>query len=117
MTDGRKIDSAQTPIRLAGAADAPAFGRLLHAFSAEFGDSTPAPATIAERAPLIESGEVTVLVAGDGYERDLQRRGSLPAKAAPARRGSSRGASGSAAERRAHRARRLIEQHSLRARD
>jgi hypothetical protein len=58
MTDGREIDSAQTPIRLAGAADAPAFGRLLHAFNAQFGDPTPAPATIAERAaPLIESGE------------------------------------------------------------
>jgi hypothetical protein len=37
MTDGREIDSAQTAIRLAGAADAPAVGRLLHAFSAEFG--------------------------------------------------------------------------------
>jgi GNAT superfamily N-acetyltransferase len=58
---------AETGIWLASAVDAPAFGRLLHAFNVEFGESTPDAAVIAERAaPLIESGEVTVLFAGDG---------------------------------------------------
>ncbi len=58
---------ASAPIRLAGADDAPAFGRLLHAFNVEFGEATPDAETIAERAaPLIESGEVTVLFAGEG---------------------------------------------------
>jgi ribosomal protein S18 acetylase RimI-like enzyme len=53
-------------IRLATSADAPVFGRLLHAFNAEYGDPTPAAELIAERAaPLIESGEVVVLFAGD----------------------------------------------------
>ena len=63
------------PIRLAGAADAPAFGRLLHAFNVEFGESTPDPELIAERAtPLIESGEVTILLAGDGPHGFAQLR-------------------------------------------
>ena len=63
----RLATDAQPPIRLASAADAPAFGRLLHAFNAEFGESTPDADVIAERAaPLIESGEATVLFAGDG---------------------------------------------------
>jgi ribosomal protein S18 acetylase RimI-like enzyme len=70
----------RTPIRLAGAADAPAFGRLLHAFNVEFGDPTPDADVIAERAaPLIESGEVTVLLAGeepDGFA-ELRFRPSL----------------------------------------
>ncbi len=58
---------AHTPIRLASAADAPAFGRLLHAFNVEFGESTPDADVIAQRAaPLIESGEVTALFAGEG---------------------------------------------------
>jgi ribosomal protein S18 acetylase RimI-like enzyme len=66
---------AQTPIRLASAADAPAFGRLLHAFNAEFGDPTPDADVIAERAaPLIESGEVTVLFAGQGPDGFAQLR-------------------------------------------
>ena len=58
---------AETPIRLASASDALAFATLLHAFSAEFGESTPDDGVIAERAaPLIESGDVTVLFAGEG---------------------------------------------------
>jgi ribosomal protein S18 acetylase RimI-like enzyme len=71
---------AETPIRLATAADAPAFGRLLHAFNAEFGESTPDADVIAERAaPLIQSGEVTVLFAGDGPDgfAELRFRPSL----------------------------------------
>ena len=55
-------DQAQNPIRLASAADALAFGRLLYAFNNEFGELTPTAEVIAERAaPLIESGELTVL--------------------------------------------------------
>jgi ribosomal protein S18 acetylase RimI-like enzyme len=70
----------QISIRLAGAADAPAFGRLLHAFNAEFGDPTPEAGVIAERAaPLISSGEVVVLFAGDGPDgfAELRFRPSL----------------------------------------
>jgi len=58
---------AHVPIRHASAADAPTFGRLLHAFNVEFGESTPEADVIAERAAsLIESGEITVVFAGDG---------------------------------------------------
>lgn len=71
---------ARISIRLAGAADARAFGRLLHAFNAEFGDPTPDADVIAERAaPLIASGEVVVLFAGDGPDgfAELRFRPSL----------------------------------------
>jgi ribosomal protein S18 acetylase RimI-like enzyme len=71
---------AQTPIRLASAADALAFARLLHAFNVEFGESTPDPDVIAERAaPLMASGDVTVLFAGDGPDgfAELRFRPSL----------------------------------------
>ena len=62
-------------IRLATAADAPALGRLLHAFNTEFEEPTPDADVIAERAaPLIESGEVTVLFAGDGPDGFAQLR-------------------------------------------
>ena len=67
--------NARIPIRPATAADAPTFGRLLHAFNVEFGESTPDADVIAERAaPLIESGEVTVLFAGDGPDGFAQLR-------------------------------------------
>ena len=53
-------------MRLGSEADAPLFGRLLHAFNVEFGEQTPPPELIAERAaPLIRSGDVTVLLVGD----------------------------------------------------
>ncbi|HXV35157.1 MAG TPA: GNAT family N-acetyltransferase [Gaiellaceae bacterium] len=71
---------ARIPVRLADVADAPVFGRLLHAFNAEFGDPTPPAEVIAERAaPLLESGEVVVLFAGDGPEgfAELRFRPSL----------------------------------------
>jgi ribosomal protein S18 acetylase RimI-like enzyme len=71
---------AQHPIRLAGACDAAVFGRLLHAFNAEFEEPTPEAEVIAERAaPLIESGEVVVLLAGDGPDgfAELRFRPSL----------------------------------------
>jgi ribosomal protein S18 acetylase RimI-like enzyme len=80
MTAEKASQHDTTPIRLATGADAPAFGRLLHAFNVEFGESTPDAEVIAERAaPLIESGEVTVLFAGDGPDgfAELRFRPSL----------------------------------------
>ena len=71
---------ARTPVRRASAADAPAFGRLLYAFNVEFGESTPDAELIAARAaPLIESGEVTVLFVGNGPDgfAELRFRPSL----------------------------------------
>jgi hypothetical protein len=63
----RRREPTQTAVRRANAADAPAFGKLLHAFNVEFGEPTPEAHVIAERAaPLIESGEVTVFLAGEG---------------------------------------------------
>jgi ribosomal protein S18 acetylase RimI-like enzyme len=65
----------QPPIRLAGAADAPAFGRLLNAFNVEFDEPTPdADAIAARAAPLIASGEVTVLFGGGGPDGFAQLR-------------------------------------------
>ena len=67
-------------VRLATAADAPAFGRLLQAFNDEYDEPTPSAAVIAERtAPLIASGEVTVLFAGEGPDgfAELRFRPSL----------------------------------------
>lgn len=53
-------------IRIATAADAAAFGRILHAFNAEFAYPEPSAELIAERsAPMIEQGELTVLLAGE----------------------------------------------------
>ncbi|MGH3040349.1 MAG: GNAT family N-acetyltransferase [Gaiellaceae bacterium] len=68
------------PIRVASTADAPAFGRLLYAFNAEFGEATPEADVIAQRAaPLIESGEVIVLFVGEGADgfAELRLRPSL----------------------------------------
>jgi ribosomal protein S18 acetylase RimI-like enzyme len=67
MTADEHTALQNTAVRLASVTDAPTFGRLLHEFNVEFGESTPDAKTIAERAaPLIESGEVTVLFAGEG---------------------------------------------------
>jgi GNAT superfamily N-acetyltransferase len=75
MHEQAKGDRPLPPIRLASAADAPAFGRLLHAFNVEFGEPTPDADVIAERAgPLIESGEVIVVFAGDGPDGFAQLR-------------------------------------------
>ena len=57
----RLATDAQPPIRLASAADAPAFGGLLHAFNVEFGESTPDVEVIAERGAPYREREVTVL--------------------------------------------------------
>ncbi len=68
-------DEEEVAIRRATPADAPSLGRLLHAFSMEFGEETPEPEVIAERAaPLIESGDVTVLFAGSGPDGFAQLR-------------------------------------------
>ncbi len=67
-------------VRLAAAADAPVFGRLLQAFNDEYDEPTPSAEVIAERAaPLIASGEVTVLFAGEGPDgfAELRFRPSL----------------------------------------
>jgi hypothetical protein len=67
-------------IRVASAADAPTLGRLLHAFNVEFDQETPAAEVIAQRAaPLIESGDVTVLFVGEGPDgfAELRFRPSL----------------------------------------
>jgi ribosomal protein S18 acetylase RimI-like enzyme len=67
--------NARIPTRRATAADAPTFGSLLHAFNVEFGEPTPDADTIAERAvPLIESGEITVIFAGDQPDGFTQLR-------------------------------------------
>jgi GNAT superfamily N-acetyltransferase len=80
MTAGKHTKHGNTPVRLAHVGEAHTFGRLLHEFNTEFGESTPDPETIAERAaPLIESGEVTVLFVGeapDGFA-ELRFRPSL----------------------------------------
>jgi ribosomal protein S18 acetylase RimI-like enzyme len=60
---------------VAGAADAADFARLLHAFNVEFDEPTPDADVIAGwAAPLIESGEVTVLFVGDGPDGFAQLR-------------------------------------------
>src|SRR3712207_2729011 len=62
-------------VRVATAADAPTFGRLLHAFNTEYDEVTPDPDEIAARAvPLMESGEILVLFAGDGPDGFAQLR-------------------------------------------
>jgi ribosomal protein S18 acetylase RimI-like enzyme len=54
-------------IRRAAPAEAAEIARLLHDFNTEFGEPTPDVATLAERSRrLIEVGEITVLLAGDG---------------------------------------------------
>jgi ribosomal protein S18 acetylase RimI-like enzyme len=54
-------------IRRASAADAAAAARLLHDFNTEYDEPSPGVAALTERlGPLIESGEVTVLLGGSG---------------------------------------------------
>jgi ribosomal protein S18 acetylase RimI-like enzyme len=54
-------------VRLAGSGDAAEIGRLLHDFNTEFDDYTPGPEAVAKRVgALLESGDVTVLLAGEG---------------------------------------------------
>jgi ribosomal protein S18 acetylase RimI-like enzyme len=56
-----------TEVRRAGPQDAEAIGRLLHDFNSEYGDFTPGPGRLARRlGDLLDAGEVTVVLAGDG---------------------------------------------------
>lgn len=59
----------RTDIRRASAADAPAIARLLHQFNTEYDEPTPGVEALAERVgALLDRGELTVLLAGDGPE-------------------------------------------------
>ena len=54
-------------VRIADRVDAAVIGRLLYDFNHEFDEPTPAPSALAERLrELIEGGETTVLLGGDG---------------------------------------------------
>ncbi len=53
-------------IRVAGAGDTPAIGRLLHDFNHEFDEPTPEPDWLAGRiTELISSGQTAVVLAGE----------------------------------------------------
>jgi len=57
------------PVRRADASDPAVVGRMLHDFNREFDEPTPSPEAMAERvAELFESGDITVLLAGEGPE-------------------------------------------------
>jgi ribosomal protein S18 acetylase RimI-like enzyme len=59
----------------ASAADAAAVARLLHDFDTEFDEPVPEVPVLAERyGELLRSGEVTVLLVGDGPEGFAQLR-------------------------------------------
>jgi GNAT superfamily N-acetyltransferase len=54
-------------IRFAAVSDAGEVARLLHDFNTEFSDPTPGIAALTEHAArLLESGEITVLLGGEG---------------------------------------------------
>jgi GNAT superfamily N-acetyltransferase len=54
-------------IRRAGVEDASDVGRLLHDFNSEYDDYTPGPRAMGKRIrELLESGDVTVLLGGEG---------------------------------------------------
>ena len=59
--------SADAGVRRADAADAETIGQLLHDFNTEYDDFTPGASAIAERVrELIASGDITVLLGGEG---------------------------------------------------
>lgn len=61
-------------IRRAAAADAPIVARLLHDFNTEFEDETPGVAALTEyTAPLLEAGEIVVLLANEDEGISLLR--------------------------------------------
>ena len=65
MTDHPGADAY--PVRLAGAADAAAIGRLLHDFNTEYEQPTPAPDDLAQRIrELLGEGTTDVLLCGGG---------------------------------------------------
>jgi ribosomal protein S18 acetylase RimI-like enzyme len=54
-------------VRRARVEDAEAIGRLLHDFNSEYDDYTPGPEAMGRRMrDLLASGDITVLLAGDG---------------------------------------------------
>ena len=54
-------------VRTAEAKDAEAIGRLLHDFNREYDEPTPGPRAVAKRVrELIDAGEASILLAGDG---------------------------------------------------
>jgi ribosomal protein S18 acetylase RimI-like enzyme len=54
-------------VRRARVEDADAIGRLLHDFNSEYDDYTPGPEAMGRRMrDLLASGDITVLMAGDG---------------------------------------------------
>jgi ribosomal protein S18 acetylase RimI-like enzyme len=58
---------SEVEIRRARPADAPAIARLLHDFNEEYSEPTPGVAALIEYArKMLEAGEMTVLLAGDG---------------------------------------------------
>jgi GNAT superfamily N-acetyltransferase len=60
-------DPSRADIRLAQSGDAERIGRLLDEFNREFGEPTPGPRFLTERVrKLLEAGELTALLAGDG---------------------------------------------------
>jgi ribosomal protein S18 acetylase RimI-like enzyme len=76
--------STDVSVRLASAADATVVAKLFFDFNAEFDEPTPEVPVLAERyAELLESGEVTVLLVGNGLEgfAQLRFRPSVYAKA------------------------------------
>lgn len=67
MTDIGRDRAGAHAVRLAGPDDAPAIGRLLHAFNTEYDEPTPTPAQLAERIrELLGEGTTDVLLCGDG---------------------------------------------------
>jgi ribosomal protein S18 acetylase RimI-like enzyme len=59
-------------VRPAQLSDAEAIGRLLHDFNSEFGEHTPGPRALAERVrELLATGEITVLLGGEGEPQGL----------------------------------------------
>lgn len=59
--------TGEVSVRLAGAGDLAAVGRLLHDFNQEFGDPTPSPPVLAARlGQLLDAGDTVVIVGGDG---------------------------------------------------
>jgi ribosomal protein S18 acetylase RimI-like enzyme len=58
---------SRNSIRLAGTRDAGEIARLLHDFNTEFGEPSPGVAKLTQyTGRLIENGEMTVLLAGEG---------------------------------------------------
>ena len=59
----------ESPVRRATSGDAADAARLLHDFNTEFGDFTPGVEALTARlAKLLDAGEATVLLGGDGPE-------------------------------------------------